>query len=105
MEGAGTKESTDKSAEWNSANSKLLATEEEAETAGEAGGVSETRTITTWGTQESGTRELPGVIADGKNENSKATSAATYKAGAGGRHEARPWGKGEGFRTAGKPSW
>ena len=85
----GREESADKSAKWICADSEVLATEEEAETAGGAGGGSKIRTATAWGTQEIRAGEQPGVMTAGGSKTGKATSAADNKAGAGGRHGAR----------------
>ena len=90
MEGAGRRESADESAEWSGTDSEGSATEEEAETTGEAGGGSDIRTATAWEEQESGAGEKPWVRAAGGSKTGKATSAAANEAGEGGRHGARP---------------
>ena len=89
-EGAGREESADEYAELSGADSKGLATKEEAETAVVEGGGSETRTLMAWRTHGSGAGKLPGVTPAGGSETRKATSAAANKKGSGGRHGARP---------------
>ena len=64
--------------------------EAEARNAGGAGWDSATHTATAGGTQDSGAVGLSGDAAAGGGDTRKAISAASNKAGAGGRHGVRP---------------
>ena len=83
-------ESADESAEWSGAETKKLATEEEAETAGGAGWVRVTRMKMARGSQGSGIGPLPGGTAANRGDTWVVTSAAADEVGVGGPHGARP---------------
>ena len=83
-------ESANKSAGWSGEDSDEAATYEDVTTTGGAGWDGKLRMATSRGTQESGMEgRLGDAMADG-GDTGKATSAAADKAGAGGRHGARP---------------
>ena len=88
---AGRNESAGEISDWSGEDGEGLATEEEeADTkGGEGGRVSEKRTATTWGTQESSAGELTGGTAASGIKTRKAASASADKAGSGGRHGER----------------
>ena len=88
-EGTDREYSSDKSAKSSGTDTGGSVTEEDTETVGGGREVSNTRTATARGSQESGVGLLPGCIAAGRSDTWLVTSEAADKAGVGGRHGER----------------